>query len=174
MPKQVSQKELDAIVEVVGQFPEGATLEDVSDTLNRDIPRRTLQRYLSRLVKDGRISKEGKARASRYKLPRKTTLQIDSAKHEHRSDNVELEQYIPISPEAEEIKAAVRLPIQQREPVGYNSEFLDSYRPNETFYLSEDTRQQLLEMGRSANDVRPAGTYVRQIFNRLLIDKLDC
>lgn len=170
MPKQISQKELDAIVDVVGQFPESATLKDVSDTLNTDISRRTLQRYLSMLLKDVRISKEGKARASRYKLPRKATLQIDSAKHEHRSDNIELEHYIPISPEAEEIKAGVRLSIQQREPVGYNGEFLDMYRPNETFYLPEQTRQQLLEMGKSADDVRPAGTYVHQIFNRLLID----
>ena len=81
-----------------------------------------------------------------------------------------IEIYVPISPEAGVIKQAVREPIQNRNPVGYNRAFLDGYRPNDTFYLPEETRQHLLKMGRSPNDQRPAGTYVRQIFNRLLID----
>jgi hypothetical protein len=54
--------------------------------------------------------------------------------------------------------------------VGYNRAFLDDYRPNDTFYLSPDTRQRLLECGRSPDGERPAGTYARQIFNRLLND----
>ena len=168
MPKQVTQEELDAIVEVVRQFPNGAALEGISDKLNRDISRRTLQRHLSRLVQDGRIIKEGQARASRYQLSNVITVQTELPKLEARAVGGEV--YISISPEAEAVKAAVRLPIQEREPVGYRREFLDAYRPNETFYLSEETRQQLMTMGKSVKDVRPAGTYVRQIFDRLLID----
>jgi fido (protein-threonine AMPylation protein) len=80
------------------------------------------------------------------------------------------EVYVPLSPEGEAIKQAVREPIQNRRPVGYNRTFLDSYHPNETFYLSSDIRQQLYEMGRSPEGQHPAGTYARQIFNRLLID----
>jgi hypothetical protein len=54
--------------------------------------------------------------------------------------------------------------------VGYNRSFLDTYRPNETFYLPEQTRQRLLDMGRSPDGLRPAGTHARQIYSRLLID----
>lgn len=78
--------------------------------------------------------------------------------------------YVPLSPEAEAIKRAIREPVQNRRPVGYNREFLDAYRPNGTFYLSEETRQRLFKLGRSTNDNIPAGTYVRQIYDRLLID----
>lgn len=35
-----------------------------------------------------------------------------------------------------------------REPVGYDRAFLDSYRPNDTFYLSLQQRSQLQEIGR--------------------------
>jgi Fic family protein len=54
--------------------------------------------------------------------------------------------------------------------VGYNRAFLDSYRPNETFYLTAAIRRHLAEIGRSSEAERPAGTYVRQILGRLLID----
>ena len=54
--------------------------------------------------------------------------------------------------------------------MGYNRAFLDAYRPNETHYLPAPTRQRLFELGRSPNAQRPAGTYARQIYNRLLID----
>ena len=80
------------------------------------------------------------------------------------------EVYIPLSPEGEESKKAIRKPIQLRQPVGYNRTFLDSYRPNNTFYLTEENRQQLYEVGRSPEELRIAGTYARQIFNRLLVD----
>jgi Fic family protein len=61
-------------------------------------------------------------------------------------------------------------PIQARHPVGYNRDFLNNYRPNETHYLSEKERNHLLAIGKSPDSQRPAGTYARQIFNRLLID----
>ncbi|MGB5536153.1 MAG: Fic family protein, partial [Thiogranum sp.] len=54
--------------------------------------------------------------------------------------------------------------------VGYKRAFLDEYRPNGTFYLAPEIRQHLMELGRSPGGERPAGTYVRQILSRLLID----
>lgn len=168
MPKLIPQNELDAVLEAVARFPEGASIEEVSDVLAIQMPRRTLQRRLALLVKQKRLTIEGRGRGSRYFQP--ATLQIDSARHAHRADNVELEAYIPISPEGLIIKQAVREPIQKRKPVGYNRAFLDGYRPNDTFYLSAETRRHLLEMGRSTNGVRPAGTYARQVYSRLLID----
>ena len=78
---------------------------------------------------------------------------------------------IPISSAAEVIKRAVREPVQRRRPVGYERTFLDGYRPNGTFYLPAETRHRLFESGRSPDGEQlAAGTYVRQIFSRLMID----
>ena len=54
--------------------------------------------------------------------------------------------------------------------MGYRRAFLDGYIPNETYYLPEETRVRLDGMGRIYRDKQPAGTYAREIHNRLLID----
>jgi Fic family protein len=54
--------------------------------------------------------------------------------------------------------------------VGYQRDFLDAYRPNKTWYLSESLRRQLHRMGKTADVAEPAGTYSRAILNRLLVD----
>ena len=167
MPKLIPQKNLNDILEAVGRSPTGS-IEDIGAALKVKLPRRTLQRHLARLVDEKRLIVEGRARGSRYRLPAIT----GEAHIREADDKVEAraEVYVPISPEAEVIKQAIRAPVQNRHPVGYNRTFLDAYRPNQTFYLPEETRRRLFELGRSANGERPAGTYVRQIYTRLLID----
>jgi Fic family protein len=54
--------------------------------------------------------------------------------------------------------------------VGYNRQFLDGYRPNTSFYLSPKERAHLAEAGKTKAEVEAAGTYAKQILNRLLID----
>ena len=131
-------------------------------------PRRTLQRHLALLVEQKRLIVEGRGRGSRYRSS-VITGEVPSV----LTGNVleaHVEVYVPVSQEAAAIKHAVREPIQHRHPVGYNRAFLDAYRPNVTFYLATETRQRLLELGRTPDGPRPAGTYARQIFSRLLID----
>jgi hypothetical protein len=167
MPKRVPQAELDAVLRAVAQSPEDSSLEEISGKLDIRVPRRTLQRRLALLVEQKRLTVEGRYRGSRYRLPPVigvASFQV-GAVMEARG-----EVYPPISPEAEVIKRAVREPIQHRRPVGYDRTFLDAYRPNVTFYLSLEMRQRLHELGRSPDGQRPAGTYARQIFSRLLID----
>ena len=60
--------------------------------------------------------------------------------------------------------------MQHRTPVGYRRSFLDSYRPNTTFYLPAALRAELQALGQVAAHNEPAGTYARSIANRLLID----
>ena len=75
-----------------------------------------------------------------------------------------------MTPEGEAIRKAVRQSSLEKTPVGYDRDFLDRYRPNETYYLPEDVRRQLAEWGRAAGDALPAGTHARQVLDRLLID----
>ncbi len=169
MPKQILKKDLEVILTAVARFPEGASIEAIRGALDKKLPRRTLQRRLALLVRQKKLTIQGRGRASRYGLPVTVTegrgVAVGRSTVEARG-----EAYIPISPDGEAIKKAFREPLQNRQPVGYNRAFLDAYRPNESFYLSADTRRRLLEMGRSSGGERPAGTYARQIFSRLLID----
>lgn len=168
MPKLVPQAKLDAVLQAVARFPEGGAIEDIGEVLEVKLPRRTLQRRLALLVEQKRLTVKGRARGSRYRLPAITGeahIVLPAITLEARGDA-----YIPISPEGAIIKQAVRDPIQNRRPVGYDRAFLDAYRPNDTFYLSPETRQRLLDLGRSSDGERPAGTFARQIYSRLLID----
>ncbi|MDR3504019.1 MAG: Fic family protein [Legionella sp.] len=165
MPKQISQKDLDSIVKAVSSLPDGGGIEKINSALEGKMPRRTLLRRLSLLVEQKRLIAEGKGRASRYGLPNTLDVVIPPP-----IVALSGETYIPLSPEGEEIKRVIRAPIQNRNPVGYNRTFLDAYHPNRTFYLTEDIRHRLYDMGRSSDDQQFAGTYARQIFNRLLID----
>ena len=149
----------DLLLEILDRFPEGASLEEVMLGMNPAVPRRTLQRWLSALVDKGSVLAIGHARARRYKV-----LQISHQKIE------KIPSIIPLSKEAEDIQSEVLQPIQARRPVSYKREFLEDYEPNVTYYLSEDLRRKLFKMGSSEDGKYPAGTYARQIFNRLLID----
>ena len=57
-----------------------------------------------------------------------------------------------------------------RAPVGYDASLLNDYVPGATWYLPASVRAGLHELGRTPDAERPAGTYAREIFGRLLID----
>lgn len=183
MPKQIPDTELEAIKRAVTGFPEGASIDDIRRALERPpsletlprttlpgrtLPRRTLQRRLALLVARGQLRLEGSGRGSRYRLPAITAT--GSGQMEPLTGEAYGENYVPTSREGEKVKQIVRLPVHQRTPLGYNRDFLDTYQPNQTFYLPEQTRQHLLRIGQSRSDALPAGTYALQIYNRLLID----
>jgi Fic family protein len=48
--------------------------------------------------------------------------------------------------------------------------FLDEYQPNNTFYLTSSIRERLRSIGKPTDVILPAGTFVRKIYDRLLID----
>jgi hypothetical protein len=168
MPKKISEQELEAILAIVADHPDGVQVRVIRDGLEFDLPPRMLQRRLALLVEQKRLFAEGRGKGRRYRLPvisGEVHLVSGGAKLGARG-----EVYVQVTPEGAVIKQAVRKPIQSRSPVGYNRAFLDDYRPNETFYLPFETRQRLLDMGRSPDGQRAAGTYARKIYSRLLID----
>ncbi len=169
MPKQTLEKQLETVLSAVAQFPEGASAAQIHVALEGNMPHRTLQRRLALLVQQKQLTIDGRGRASRYRLL-VTVIEPHGVAVGRSTVEGRGEAYIPVSPEGEAINKAVRASLQTRQPVGYNRDFLDAYRPNETFYLPANIRQHLFELGRSSDGERPAGTYARQIFNRLLID----
>lgn len=173
MPKVVSPQVLDRIAELIARHPDGIGVEALSQALGAGISRRTLQRRLASLVEQQRIRAGGEGRALKYRARPSTgdvTIAVQGAVATISAGQVTAEVYIPTSPEGEEIKAYVRQPRQQRKPVSYRNEFLEQYRPNQTAYLPESLRAQLHSLGRSPAEKTPAGTFARDILNRLLID----
>jgi hypothetical protein len=168
MPKVVPAEELDRVAELIGRYPDGIGLDGLLDKVGDAISRRTLQRRLAALVAKERILTSGGRRTLKYRLA--PIVGQATIVQQHNTLSAAGELYVPLSAEGEAIKAYVRQPRTQRRPVSYNQDFLESYHPNQTYYLSESLRKQVHTLGRSPVEQAPAGTFARDIMNRLLID----
>lgn len=166
MAKQIPEKYLQAIERIVAEKPEGVGIAQIQKELKDKLARRTLQYRLSHLVQEGRLVKEGERRWTRYRLPTRESAQDAARQKQGAAGVIEL----PLSQQARTVRKYVQRPIGERKPVGYQREFLDRYRPNETFYLSDSELGQLQEWGSATQGQQAAGTYARQILTRLLID----
>ena len=165
MPKKLTEQYFASLVDLIGRFPRGARMREIITAMDDPPPQRTLQDHLSRLVKQQRVTVTGKGVACRYHRP--VSQEAAALPDEEPDGQIDS---IPLSSEAMAIRKAVCAPLSQRKPVGYNRAFLDAYTPNKTYYLPEKTRKHLAEAGRVYQDKLPAGTYAREIHNRLLID----
>lgn len=149
---------LEPLLAVLAERPDGIGSDALLQALGSGWQRRTLQRRLAMLVGQERIYMRGQGRAARYVgAPQAIAIAPSEA-------------YVPTSLEGEEIKAYVRQARALRKPVGYQLAFLEQYQPNHSFYLSQDLRDQLHALGRSPIAQAPAGTFARNILQRLLID----
>jgi hypothetical protein len=131
-----------------------------------------MQRRLKKLIAGGRLQITGAGKSTRYLAPGQPRPK-DQAPHEIPARKlVEGEGGISIllSVAGAEIQRQVRRPAIERPPVGYQREFLSGYLPNVTSYLSQRERDRLASVGAVDVDTKPAGTYAREILDRLLID----
>lgn len=155
-----SEKAHKQILDLLKNYGEGVSIEDIQNQLTPKIDRRTLQRRLKELIVAQKIALSGKARAIKYKLP-------DAIEHPKETSKMEL---LPLSKAGKDIQKVIWQPEQQRHPVGYNRTFLDEYQPNITSYLTNEEKARLEELGKTARINEPAGTYAKEILQRLLID----
>ena len=166
MAKPISEEHLKAVEQVVAGHPESIGVAQILKELKEERSRRTLQYWLNHLVQEGRLVKEGERRWTKYKLPAERTETKTAAKKGKARERAG----IALAKQAKKVRAYVRQPIAERKPRGYEREFLDQYRPNETSYLNENELSQLEEWGTATQKQQPAGTYAKQILTRLLID----
>lgn len=145
MTKQLPQSALDTVIAAARRHPEGATFIQIAAAVTPPAPMRNVQRWLSALVKQGRLNRIGHANAVRYQWvdpdavgPIGTGTTFPAA-----------------TPVTQALQTLVGQPVGSRPPVSYHRDWLDAYRPNETFYLPPEN---VAEGGRSmAADRRPAG-----------------
>src|ERR1039457_2645659 len=175
MPPRIPEESLAAIEQAVAKHPDGASLSDVAEALPERLADRTLQHRMKYLVDKGRLITDGEGRRwTRYRVPaaeaEPRALAVEKPAAVPAEGEKTEEEAVPLSPASQEMRAYLSQPLNARKPVGYNREFLDSYRPNETLYLSEEQRAHLAQVGKPNFDDQSAGTYAKQILNRLLID----
>ena len=170
MPKQVPDSLSEDLLLFLSAHVEGVGIDEITERFRPVASKRTLQRRLTALIAAGKVSTSGEARAFRYRTPQAITGS-EALQAQPATVSGMAEIYPPLSPAAADVRALITQPTNQRKPVGYNRDFLDEYRPNETTWLAPEVLAHLRRVGEAPNaDHAAAGTYARSILNRLLVD----
>jgi Fic family protein len=157
-----AQREVETILAVLEQNPEGLSISKISEFIGFSFNYKTLQRRLVSLSNAGLIRKMGDKKARKY-FPVNVSKKEDNGQIKDKSHGI-------FSSKSQEFLKFLDTPLHAREKMSYNRDFLDSYAPNKTMYVPEKVRRQLFKEGKRFDKVLAAGTYARQIYQRLLID----
>lgn len=147
-----------AVLRHLGQESEAISLPDLLEKLGGEFKERSVRRWLNQLIQEGAVKKIGQKRGTKY-------LVIG-----RKNDEPGMDFSSCFSSASMQAIQHIRKPLFERKPATYAEDWLNSYQPNDDYYLPLSMRKQLLEMGERANAHDPAGTYAHQIFQRLLTD----
>ncbi len=161
MTQKIEQQN-EEIITLLGKHPEGLSRGQISKNLSFSINDKTLQRRLTALAEDGRIARKGERKATRYH-PIQAPIETDKGQIKDTQANI-------FSPKSQKKLKFLDTPLHVREKVSYNRDFLDSYVPNQSQYVPKKIRETLFKEGKRFDVQLAAGTYARQICQRLLID----
>lgn len=178
MKKGEKKAALEALIIQLLNDADEVSIRSIADAVgvpNNETERKAIRRALASLTRKNIVVPKGSARSRVYVLPEKTpeadVLQENEKRVETTGSKIgHFLKGIDVSPESKELWNYVTQALAERAPVGYIHEFLLSYEPNETFYLAADHREKLKTLGQVEAVVQPAGTYARNILDRLLID----
>ena len=173
MPKLLPADLLDRVTNALAADSQGLSLAELQIALKDVVSRRSLQRRLDVWARSGAIKTEGIRRGRRYFPAGNSAVPTAAPEMGQPGSALEPEPVTAsaaISAAGRQIEALVHRPIADRAPIGYQRDFLERYVPNETEYLPENLKTHLRALGRTPDGHRPAGTYARDILNRLLID----
>ena len=67
----------DEVIEAIARFPDGASIEQIEETLTAPPNRRTLQRWLNSLIAQERVRREGQGRAIKYLRGKVVSAQVN-------------------------------------------------------------------------------------------------
>ncbi len=155
------QTDIDRILEVLAKHPHGLSVGEVAEALARDHGLALMPYavgYRLRQVPPTVVEAVGRGRARRYTLVARS-FDISTG----------LRTGEPTYSVASALEG-IRRPRETRPYVTYDSEWLFAYQPGETFYLPAEVRVHLADIGKSPAAERAAGTFARDIYERLLID----
>ncbi len=154
------QNELGLITKVLKSANQAIAISEIKKQLGIAIEDKTLLRRLNKLISEQVIEKAGERRGVVYKI-------LSEAENNNQPAASEL---IVLTEQSKKALALINLPQTSRTPIGYNRDFLELYQPNITNYLKEAEKKKLADLGKTARENEPAGTYAKDILQRLLID----
>lgn len=158
MAREVPLSEHKDLLRVLGEARQALSTSEIHEQLTIKVPRRTLQDRLKTLVEDMTIVREGQVRSTKYRLARNAPSAAETL------------DALPLSDAGRAALKHVSQNISTRNPTGYNQAFLDEYTPNKTRYLSGELTAELATLGTAGAHEQEAGTYAKQILQRLLVD----
>lgn len=141
----------------------GASISTIEAALNYSIEQRTLLRRLTKLVALEQVRSTGLNKGKLY-------YPVLIAQEANRTTEWMLDDLVPLTQAAAIAKKIISKPVAKRNPVYYQFDFLRSYRPNIDSYLNKEELEKLAALGKTKGEDQPAGTYAKEIFQRLLID----
>jgi hypothetical protein len=172
--KRAVQRERNAVLEVLREAPasglrQRSIRERYAARYGNHIAYMTLQARLRELEAEGLLTRSRPGRNPHYILAdvQRQGMRGDQGANAEASQP---EEPIPLSAHARQARALVRRPRMERTPVAYDPAFLDAYEPGPTWYLPQPLRDHLRELGGTTYAGQPAGTYARDIMQRLIID----
>jgi len=134
------------------------------------VPDRTLRNWLRDLVEQGAIEFRGERKGRRYRLVERPVVAVPKA----GTITVEGQPAVAVPPiftaESERLIRRVEAPLYTRPPATYREDWLRTYVPNESAYLTPKQREELAALGKRDPIYGHAGTYIKKIYDRLLID----
>ena len=153
------------LMEAVAAFGRPVARSELERELTGRISGRSLRDRLASLVRDGRLRKLGERRWTTY-AP--SDPDDEAAQSTTEPDEPFLGR--SLSPAVKALLGRLARPISKRPASGYRPEYVDAYEPNVTRWLGSAERERLHRLGTVPGTSQPAGTYARNILDRLLID----
>jgi len=133
-----------------------------------DVPDRTLRNWLTSLIEEGTIESRGERKGRRYRL-RAGSIAEAAAPGAALAGRGTVTPKI-FSPASLALIKRIEAPIYARAPTTYREDWLESYVPNQSAYLMPKQREQLAALGKRDPLFGRARTYIKKIYDRLLID----
>jgi DNA-binding transcriptional regulator YhcF (GntR family) len=160
-------QQIEAITQAFSQLKYGASIEEIKKASGLDIETRTLQRRLAELKELGYIKTTGDKRSTVY---HNAMYHVEFPFSFAQEPSQPYATTIQLSEKSLEIQSLVSRPVHERKRVEYNRAFLDSYRPNIDSYLTPEEKKWLAEISKTLREDQPAGSFAKEIMDRLLID----
>ena len=160
MSQKTFDRRAEEVFRILDRHPEGLSRDAIEEKLTEDVTTRTVQRLLTRMAEEGLLRVEGESRATLYfnaHVPISNELASSIRQ-------------VGLSRRAVRDIGSVSRPIASRSATGYEPSLLLDYSPNVTTYLSQEERESLWTAGRVFDEAQPAGTFARQLYDRMIVD----
>src|SRR5439155_9723416 len=128
-----------------------------------DVPDRTLRNWLKDLVEEGAIESRGERKGRRYRFVERRTIAVEGQPPAVAVPPI-------FTAESQALIKRTEAPLYTRPPATYREDWLQTYVPNESAYLTPKQREELAALGKRDPIYGHAGTYIKKIYDRLLID----